>query len=443
MYSFCSDTVSITEVSHSESIEESPFRPPSHSFSTVFDEDKPIASSGTYNLDFDNIEIVASLQTVNPSSLDSRSGDSRAHVRRKSTDSVPISRSTLSRSLSLQAGDFDGASFLGNNETVGSATDTFGTGSSSASSTLKRTKKPRTASLKKKQLAKKPLDVPPVKEPEPSEIKQESETPSGEQTSGERVEPIELESTETSQSTAEKQEAPPVLEAAHPFDPNNSEEIIAVSTGDNKVQNSPPVGKKALALSTAPEAVEVTPSDTGGQEDPPVKGLAVRLEFDYSEEKGSGEEQQENISLPKKVGKKPGAKMPLRRPKPKKPVEKLDNAPATPTKAPGDPNEIPIPKGSYTFDIDKWDDPNFNPFSSTSKMQESPKLPQQTATTYSFSPDMCEDSIDPFKSSSKVTSSPTKSPASFEIPANASEINGMEGDCVNKPAKKKKTPLKT
>ncbi|XP_015280877.1 PREDICTED: transforming acidic coiled-coil-containing protein 2 isoform X2 [Gekko japonicus] len=440
---FCSDTVSITEVSHSESIEESPFRPPSHSFSTVFDEDKPIASSGTYNLDFDNIEIVASLQTVDPSSLDSRSGDSKAHVRRKSTDSVPISRSTLSRSLSLQAGDFDGASFLGNNETVGSATDTFGTGSSSASSTLKRTKKPRPASLKKKQLAKKSLDVPPVKEPEPSESKQESEAPSGEQTSGDRVEPTEPESTETSQSTAEKQEAPPVPEAAHPFDPNNSEEITAFSTGDDEVQNSPPVGKKALALSTAPEAVEVTPSDTGGQEDPPVKGLAVRLEFDYSEEKGSGEEQQESVSLPKKVGKKPGAKMPLRRPKPKKPVEKLDNAPATPAKAPGDPNDIPIPKGSYSFDIDKWDDPNFNPFSSTSKMQDSPKLPQQTAATYSFSPDMCEDSIDPFKSSSKVASSPTKSPASFEIPANASEINGMEGDCVNKPAKKKKTPLKT
>nr|XP_056706197.1 transforming acidic coiled-coil-containing protein 2 isoform X2 [Euleptes europaea] len=439
---FCFDTVSITEVSHSESIEESPFHPPSHSFSTVFDEDKPIASSGTYNLDFDSIEVVAALQAVDSSSLDSGSCDSKAHVRRKSTDSVPISRSTLSRSLSLQAGDFDGASFLGNNETVGSATDTFGTGSSSASSTLKRTKKPRPASLKKKQLAKKSLEVPPVKEPGPSEIKQESAAPSGEQASGEIVEPIEPECTETCQST-ETQEVPSALEAAHPFDPNNSEEITVFSAGDIKVQNSPPVGKKALALSPAPEDVEVTPSDTGGQEDPPVKALAVRLEFDYSEEKGSGEEQQESVSLPKKAGKKPGAKMPLRRPKPKKPVEKLDNAPPTPPKAPGDPNDIPIPKGSYTFDIDKWDDPNFNPFSSTSKMQESPKLPQQTAATYGFTPDTCEDSIDPFKSSSKVASSPTKSPASFEIPANANDINGVEGDCVNKPAKKKKTPLKT
>uniref|UniRef100_A0A8B9FI78 Transforming acidic coiled-coil containing protein 2 n=1 Tax=Amazona collaria TaxID=241587 RepID=A0A8B9FI78_9PSIT len=132
--------------------------------------------------------------------------------------------------------------------------------------------------------------------------------------------------------------------------------------------------------------------------------------------------------------------MPLRRPKTKKSVEKLDNAPTTPTKSPPDPNEIPITKGSYTFDIDKWDDPNFNPFSSSTKMQESPKLPQQT---YSFEPDMCEDSIDPFKSSSKIASSPSKSAASFEIPASANETNGTEGDNLNKPAKKKKTPLKT
>uniref|UniRef100_A0A8B9PJ20 Transforming acidic coiled-coil-containing protein C-terminal domain-containing protein n=1 Tax=Apteryx owenii TaxID=8824 RepID=A0A8B9PJ20_APTOW len=132
--------------------------------------------------------------------------------------------------------------------------------------------------------------------------------------------------------------------------------------------------------------------------------------------------------------------MPLRRPKTKKSVEKLENAPTTPTKSPADPNDIPITKGSYTFDIDKWDDPNFNPFSSSTKMQESPKLPQQT---YNFEPDMCEDSIDPFKSSSKIASSPSKSPASFEIPASANETNGTEGENLNKPAKKKKTPLKT
>ncbi|KAF6111746.1 transforming acidic coiled-coil containing protein 2 [Phyllostomus discolor] len=133
--------------------------------------------------------------------------------------------------------------------------------------------------------------------------------------------------------------------------------------------------------------------------------------------------------------------MPLRRPKMKKAPEKLDNTPASPTRSPAEPNDTPIAKGTYTFDIDKWDDPNFNPFSSTSKMQESPKLPQQQS--YSFDPDACEESVDPFKTSSKTPSSPSKSPASFEIPASSVEANGADGDGLNKPAKKKKTPLKT
>uniref|UniRef100_K7FU02 Transforming acidic coiled-coil containing protein 2 n=1 Tax=Pelodiscus sinensis TaxID=13735 RepID=K7FU02_PELSI len=439
----CSDTVSIIDASHVESIEESPFRPPSHSFSTVFDEDKPIASSGTYNLDFDNIELVDSFRNVEPSTPDATNCDPKVNVRRKSTDSVPISRTTLSRSLSLQASDFDGVSYLGNNETVVPTADVFNTGSSSASSTLKRTKKPRPPSLKKKQSAKKSADSPPVKETqqEPSDITQQAFVPSEEKLVSEvKVESIKSECTEPSQISAEKQEVPAEPETSYPFEQENFEGNSTFSTGGSKVQNSPPASKKTQPLTTAPEAVKVTPSDTGGQEDPPVKGLAVRLEFDYSEERGSREDLQESTAPPKKTGKKSGAKMPLRRPKTKKTVEKLDNAPTTPTKSLTEPSDIPISKGSYTFDIDKWDDPNFNPFSSTTKMQESPKLPQEA---YSFDPDTCEDSIDSFRPSSKITSSPSKSPASFEIPANGNETNGTEGDNLNKPAKKKKTPLKT
>ncbi|XP_021384986.2 transforming acidic coiled-coil-containing protein 2 isoform X3 [Lonchura striata] len=433
----CSEAEPVTDVSHTEPVQESPFRPPCHSFSTVFDEDKPIASSGTYNLDFDNIELVDSLHALGPSSAEPKNRDPKANVRRKSTDSVPVSKSTLSRSLSLQASDFDGASYLGNSETLAPSADVYGTGSSSASSTLKRTKKPRPASLKKKQSAKKPLDAPLVKETpqEPPELGQAACEDKAPEVKADSAKP---ECTEPSKISAEKEEAPPVPEGSEPSDPDRFEGISAFSSGGSKVQNSPPASRKTLPLTTAPEALEVTPPDTGGQEDPPVK--AVRLEFDYSEEKGGSEDQQESAPPPKKAGKKPGAKMPLRRPKTKKVVEKLDNAPTTPTKSPTDPNEIPITKGSYTFDIDKWDDPNFNPFSSSTKMQESPKLPQQT---YSFEPDMCEDSIDPFKSSSKLASSPSKSPASFEIPASANETNGTEGDSLNKPAKKKKTPLKT
>ncbi|XP_047559095.1 transforming acidic coiled-coil-containing protein 2 isoform X4 [Lutra lutra] len=435
-----SEPASVPDGPRSSSVEGSPFRPPSHSFSAVFDEDKPIASSGTYNLDFDSIELVDDFQTLEPRCTDSKSQECKVNTRRKSTDSVPVSKSTLSRSLSLQASDFDGASCSGNPEAVALAPDAYSTGSSSASSTLKRTKKPRPPSLKKKQTTKKPTETPPVKETQQEPV-EENPVPSEENRALETK--PELAKTEGSVPALLEEtplEPTAVPKAACPLDPEGSEGAVPPSSGSGRVQNSPPVGRKTLPLTTAPEAVEVTPSDSGGQEDSPVKGLSVRLEFDYSEDKGSWDTQQENPPPTKKPGKKPVAKMPLRRPKMKKTPEKLDNTPASPTRSPDEPSDIPIAKGTYTFDIDKWDDPNFNPFSSTSKIQESPTLPQRP---HNFDPDACDESIDPFKTSSKTPSSPSKSPASFEIPASAIEANGADGDGLNKPAKKKKTPLKT
>ncbi|KAF6317947.1 transforming acidic coiled-coil containing protein 2 [Rhinolophus ferrumequinum] len=66
------EAASVPDGPQSSSVEGSPFRPPTHSFSAVFDEDKPIASSGTYNLDFDNIELVDNFQTSEPRSSDSK-----------------------------------------------------------------------------------------------------------------------------------------------------------------------------------------------------------------------------------------------------------------------------------------------------------------------------------------------------------------------------------
>uniref|UniRef100_A0A673T2V9 Transforming acidic coiled-coil containing protein 2 n=1 Tax=Suricata suricatta TaxID=37032 RepID=A0A673T2V9_SURSU len=435
-----SETACVPDGPRSSSVEGSPFRPPSHSFSAVFDEDKPIASSGTYNLDFDTIELVDDFQTLEPRCSDAKSQECKVSTRRKSTDSVPVSKSTLSRSLSLQASDFDGASCSGSAEAVAPAPDACSAGSSSASSTLKRTKKPRPPSLKKKQATKKPTETPPVKETQQEPV-EESPVPTEEnravetKTEGARTEPA----TPTPSEEASPKPAA-VPKATCPLDSEGAEGAVPPAPGSGRVQNSPPIGRKTLPLATALEAVEVTPSDSGGQEDSPVKGLSVRLEFDYSEDKGSWDTQQENPPPTKKLGKKPVAKMPLRRPKMKKTPEKLDNAPASPTCSPDEPNDVPMAKGTYTFDIDKWDDPDFNPFSSTSKMQESPKLPQQP---YTFDADACDESVDPFKTSSKTPASPSKSPASFEIPASATEANGVDGDGLNKPAKKKKTPLKT
>lgn len=434
------ETVPVPDGPPGSSVQGSPFRPPSHSFSAVFDEDKPIASSGTYNLDFDNIELVDDFQALEPRSSDPKHQDCKATSRRKSTDSVPPSKSTLSRSLSLQASDFDGASCPGNPEAAAPAPEAYSTGSSSASSTLKRTKKPRPPSLKKKQTTKKPPETPPVKETQPEPAEETHIASEETRTSETKTEAAKAEGAAPASSEETRLESAAVPKAACPLDSEGAEGAIPPASGGGRVQNSPPVGRKTLPPATAPEAAEVTPSESGEQEDPPAKGLSVRLEFDYSEDKSSWDPQQENPPPTKKIGKKPVAKMPLRRPKMKKTPEKLDNTPASPTRSPADPSDIPLAKGTYTFDIDKWDDPNFNPFSSTSKMQESPKLAQHS---YSFDPDACDDSIDPFQACSKTPSSPSKSPASFEIPASAVEASGADGDGLNKPAKKKKTPLKT
>ncbi|XP_028724147.1 transforming acidic coiled-coil-containing protein 2 isoform X16 [Peromyscus leucopus] len=432
------EPVVVPDGPRSDSVEGSPFRP-SHSSSAVFDEDKPIASSGAYNLDFDSIELVDNFQSLEPCSADSKGQECKVSARRKSTESVPPSKSTLSRSLSLQASDFDGASCPGSPEAGTLAADACGTGSNSASSTLKRTKKTRPPSLKKKQAAKKPTETPPVKETQ-QEPDEESPVPTEEHLAPEtKTESVTPEGTggTLSEETPLEPAAAAVPTASCPLTLESAEDVSPLVSGGGRVQNSPPVGRKSVPLTTAPEAVEVTLSDSGGQEDLPAKALSVRLEFDYSEDKGNWDSQQENAPPTKKIGKKPVAKMPLRRPKMKKTPEKLDNTPASPPRSPTEPNDIPIAKGTYTFDIDKWDDPNFNPFSSTSKMQESPKLPQQS---YNFDPDACEESLDPFKTSSKTPSSPSKSPASFEIPASTVEA---DGDGLTKPAKKKKTPLKT
>lgn len=431
-----SEPVVVPDGPRSESVEGSPFRP-SHSSSAVFDEDKPIASSGTYNLDFDSIELVDNFQSLEPCSADYKGQECKVSTRRKSTESVPPSKTTLSRSLSLQASDFDGASCPGSPEAGTLATDACGTGSNSASSTLKRTKKTRPPSLKKKQATKKPTETPPVKETQ-QEPGEESPVPSEEHLAPEtKTESATPEGTGCTLSEETSLESAAVPTATCPLTLESVEDVSPLVSGGGRVQNSPPVGRKSVPLTTASEAVEVTLPDGGGQEDLPAKGLSVRLEFDYSEDKGSWESQQENAPPTKKIGKKPVAKMPLRRPKLKKTPEKLDNTPASPPRSPAEPSDIPIAKGTYTFDIDKWDDPNFNPFSSTSKMQESPTLSQQS---YNFDPDACEESLDPFKASSKTPSSPSKSPASFEIPASTIEA---DGDGLNKPAKKKKTPLKT
>ncbi|XP_074531854.1 uncharacterized protein tacc2 isoform X3 [Halichoeres trimaculatus] len=450
---------------------------PCRSPSIVFDEDKPIAASGTYNF-----ELLAS----------------------------DLSSPTLTRSQSLQGGELEGA-----DQSEGSAaggfrphSESFSVGSGSAPGTLHRPKKVRPGSLKKKPFLRQNSNP---ESPRPSsssntpeinrrakpqtsnsfQTQQEAEggsaTPSpggtlrktrksrvvtppplpeetNNQTQGDTLAlPLCQEETPLPGSSPGRDESPIPPSGSYQWDPDNFENINPFKTGGSKIANSPVLGRKDLLSAPFTDSLENPPAPafepsppappkepTTNPEEQPIlpKRQPVRLEFDYSEE--TSEAPPQASPPPKKVGKKPGAKMPLRKPKlglkkaPPAQTEQLDNNPPEPYN--GNDEEIPIHKASYNFEPDKWDDPNFNPFKSKKGISNSPTL---SRPSYGFDTDNFDDSIDPFKSSNRMANSPPKASASFELSSN--DLDENENDNIaelgdqnqNKPAKKKKTPIKS
>ncbi|KAK6301402.1 hypothetical protein J4Q44_G00274550 [Coregonus suidteri] len=491
------------------------------SLSIVFDEDKPIAASGAYNLD----QLIAAAVAAEAQS-----------------------RSLLTRSLSLQAGELDGSDPLdgeGSSISIGDSrplAEAFSVDSSteSAPGTLRRPSKKGPllpgGSLKKKPLSRQSSNVespqPPSSGTTP-ELKKsanpsravspllgsedpqvggttvdsapgptsatpspegtlcrtrkpcvESPTPLIEETNHTSPEtdsqlilaPTSILTTTQAISIPFQQEDTPISvpeaplgsegsppSGAYKWDPDNFENIDPFNTGGSKVANSPPLGRKGVAnspplgrkgvvLSIAPKTVapvsnpnppERPPTISNDEPalpstSPPIRTSgAVRLEFDYSEE--TLEEPPKASPPPKKLGRKPGSKMPLRKPR-------KDNTSVTV------PDDVPVPKASYIFDPTQWDDPNINPFGSNAGIPISPKL---NKPSYSFDPDASHASaVNPFKgSSNRMAEFPPKAAsgsASFEVSANDNEVDNdndevreLEDHNRNRPAKTKKKPIKS
>lgn len=479
--SYDSPSFAAADTSVSDPVSDSAsFDRPCHSPSITFDENKPIAASGAYN-----IEVLAT--------------DSTSH--------------TLTRSLSLQGGELDSSGLLDGSITgFRPHSESFSVDTESAPGTLHRPKKVRPGSLRKKPLLRqnsnpesprpasssstpeikkraKPRTASPLQAQEDAEGGSATPSPGGtlRRTRKSRVEtppPLPEETNHTSQeesviipalpfcqedtplpdSETGQDESPIPPSASYKWDPDNFDNIDPFNTGGSKIANSPVLGRKGPVCAPIATPESCRPVEphlysppaplhepvTNPEEQPIIpKRQSVRLEFDYSEENGEASHQ---ASPPlKKVGKKPGGKMPLRKPKlglkkaPPAQTEQLDNnSPATHN---GNEDEIPVPKASYNFETDKWDDPNFNPFTSKKGIGNSPKLSRQS---YSFDPSNLDDSIDPFKSTNKMADSPPKASASFELSSNDCD-NENDNDNIgelgdqnqNKPAKKKKTPIKS
>lgn len=93
-----------------------------------------------------------------------------------------------------------------------------------------------------------------------------------------------------------------------------------------------------------------------------TKAGPVKLEFDFDNTTA-------RKPPPKKLGKRTGIKPPSK----KIPITKTKPENTEVQNKSNVEDEIPVPKASYKFDWEKLDDPNFNPFGGGSKISSSPK----------------------------------------------------------------------
>ncbi|XP_061731273.1 transforming acidic coiled-coil-containing protein 1 isoform X2 [Nerophis ophidion] len=222
---------------------------------------------------------------------------------------------------------------------------------------------------------------------------------------------------EVQQSNEEEQELVP--KASYNFDPDQLDDCFnPFTSGGSKIQNSPPpcstiafprlepLGSALLTCEDSAAAASAEESTLGAK--------PMMLEFVVDE--GTVKK-----PPPKKLGNRKTTSKLKKEVKPKKPETSCEPAPEAVVSEPvPDPasfpepasetllpvsdsivplnlEDVPIPrKGTYNFDPSQWDDPDFNPFGSNSKVGSSPVLPRGS---YTFDPDTLDNSADPFKPS--------------------------------------------
>ncbi|XP_036431123.1 transforming acidic coiled-coil-containing protein 3 isoform X2 [Colossoma macropomum] len=191
---------------------------------------------------------------------------------------------------------------------------------------------------------------------------------------------------------------------SYSFDFDNLDSVNPFQTGGSKLQNSPPLGRKSPISNSPPPKIEepkkdevvpeaiqtvpekpsqpevkpvtpeppavITTTESTSSEPPPKDGHMV-LEFNFDD--GAEVKRKpppKRLGVKRPPGAKPASKKPTSAPAEKKSPEPKPEARDAPVETA--PVEIPVAKGSYTFEFDKFDDPNFNPFGTKAKMGNSP-----------------------------------------------------------------------
>lgn len=195
-------------------------------------------------------------------------------------------------------------------------------------------------------------------------------------------------------------EGTPLPKASYHFSPEELEENTSPSSlGGAMFQKSPP------DLKETPGTLSSDTNDSGVELGEESRSLPLKLEFDFTEDMGNIEARK---ALPRKLGRKLGSKL-----IPK--MQKDGISKSAGLEQPTDPvaRDGPLSQTSSKLDPSQWENASFNPFGSHSILQNSPSLSSEGS--YHFDPDNFDESVDPFKPTTTLTSSDFCSPTGNHV----------------------------
>ncbi|KFR10853.1 Transforming acidic coiled-coil-containing protein 3, partial [Opisthocomus hoazin] len=289
------------------------------------DDEMPVKSRGSYNLDFDN------LNDINPF---------------QSSVQLQHSPGSLQKSAVKVSSSPERTSEKSNDSLLLDDTPSF---ASTTASTEHPSEEKMTLFSGKETLLR--------------ELESNQSKPSPKQAIGDSVLDVKSASSDVSQTdnSVELAGAPTSsVQLSGNSGPSSADVTNSSKTGESKLQNIS-VRSASTEESQPAEGLAVIKGEPA--EKPGVtKAGPVKLEFDFDNTTA-------RKPPPKKLGKRSGIKPPSR----KIPITKMKTENTEVQNKSNMEDEIPVPKASYQFDLDKLDDPNFNPFGGGSKISSSLK----------------------------------------------------------------------
>ncbi|KAK9964236.1 hypothetical protein ABG768_005428 [Culter alburnus] len=244
------------------------------------------------------------------------------------------------------------------------------------------------------------------------------------------------------------------------LDFDNLDLLNPFQTGGSKIPNSPVIGKaSAVSDPSLPSqeakqeselSVQTPDVPTSSDASMPPQENSTVTESSSAPPKNNQMLLEFNFDDGAEVKRKPPPKrLGVKRPAGAKPGTKKNDAPVTEKKEPEpkklspknteetDCVDVPPAQGSYTFDFDKFDDPNFNPFGTKAKMGSSPPCGVQTSPVLRKAPSPLQQpeaptQVDqPERRSHKAVSESNENIAETDLPVTKQVTVDLESSAVS------------